>query len=436
MKQMYQGMANSPETFLTESLVSGNNIMYISDASILPELPTLAVIGKDQKPETVKILSKRNDGGFNIERAVEGFARDWGKGEVVARNFTNYDYQTLIDNVGELDSNVSKLDNNKVDKVNGKQLSTNDFTDTQKEKLAGLSNYIHPSTHPATMITQDNTHRFVTDSEKEKLAGLSNYTHPSTHPASMITQDNTHRFVTDGEKSTWNSKANQTDVDDLKKLSAECVDEMAQTLSKARIVPHRKTLKDIKEEIVRWIKPFDKDENLYVYPEGKWEYSRNYLTIRTVPIEVTLYKGTFLSRNMTIKTVVPELKPENIKKGVTIGEVTGSYEPTLKVAYPAPWESNEGKVFTFGTKIFAVVGINVLNNGFFQWKDLTSNGSITAVNNGNNKHFVDNDGFQKFNFKLSQITWQVLKRGENLLFLHQGRNHEYKQGDLAVLYYE
>lgn len=405
MKQMYQGIANSPETFLTESLVSGNNIMYISDASILPELPTLAVIGKDQKPETVKILSKRNDGGFNIERAVEGFARDWGKGEVVARNFTNYDYQTLIDNVGELDSNISKLNSNKVDKVNGKQLSTNDFTNTQKEKLARLSNYIHPS----------------------------------THPASMITQDNTHRFVTDGEKSTWNSKANQTDVDDLKKLSAEYVNEMAQKLSEMELAPLEKTLKGVKDAIVEWLYAFDLETNVSVEPQKSWSHKKNkwdVITITSVPNKTTLDAGMVLGRDVVIKTVVPELKPGNIKKGVTIGEVTGTYEPTLKIAYPEPWGSNEGKVFTFGTKIFAVVGINVLNNGFFQWKDLTSNGSITAVNNGNNKHFVDNDGFQKFNFKLSQITWQVLKRGENLLFLHQGRNHEYKQGDLAVLYYE
>lgn len=33
------------------------------------------------------------------------------------------------------------------------------------------------------------------------------YTHPSTHAASMITQDTTHRFVSDAEKNTWNSKA-------------------------------------------------------------------------------------------------------------------------------------------------------------------------------------------------------------------------------------
>lgn len=32
------------------------------------------------------------------------------------------------------------------------------------------------------------------------------YVHPSTHGASMIVEDSTHRFVTDTEKSTWNAK--------------------------------------------------------------------------------------------------------------------------------------------------------------------------------------------------------------------------------------
>lgn len=34
----------------------------------------------------------------------------------------------------------------KVDKVSGKQLSTNDYTTAEKNKLAGLSNYSHPTT--------------------------------------------------------------------------------------------------------------------------------------------------------------------------------------------------------------------------------------------------------------------------------------------------
>lgn len=44
--------------------------------------------------------------------------------------------------------------------------------------------------------------------DKKKLDGIAtganNYVHPSTHPASMITQDATHRFATDTEKTSWN----------------------------------------------------------------------------------------------------------------------------------------------------------------------------------------------------------------------------------------
>ena len=65
----------------------------------------------------------------------------------------------------------------KVDKVAGKGLSTEDYTSAEKAKLAGVA------------------------------AGANNYTHPSSHPASIITQDGTHRFVSDSEKSTWNGKA-------------------------------------------------------------------------------------------------------------------------------------------------------------------------------------------------------------------------------------
>ena len=65
----------------------------------------------------------------------------------------------------------------KVDKVTGKGLSTEDYTTADKTKLAGIA------------------------------AGANNYVHPTAHPASIITQDTSHRFVTDTEKSTWNGKA-------------------------------------------------------------------------------------------------------------------------------------------------------------------------------------------------------------------------------------
>lgn len=72
---------------------------------------------------------------------------------------------------------VAKQIGTKVDKVAGKGLSTEDYTSAEKAKLAGVA------------------------------VGANNYQHPASHPASIIAQDATHRFVTDTEKSTWNGKA-------------------------------------------------------------------------------------------------------------------------------------------------------------------------------------------------------------------------------------
>ena len=73
---------------------------------------------------------------------------------------------------GTITNELSK----KVDKITGKQLSTEDYTTAEKNKLAGIE------------------------------AGANKYTHPSTHPASMITESTSRRFVSDSEKVTWNNK--------------------------------------------------------------------------------------------------------------------------------------------------------------------------------------------------------------------------------------
>lgn len=73
---------------------------------------------------------------------------------------------------------ITPLFADKVDKVSGKQLSSEDYTPGEKSKLAGIE------------------------------ANANNYVHPATHHASIIEQDIYNRFVTDAEKSNWNSKQN------------------------------------------------------------------------------------------------------------------------------------------------------------------------------------------------------------------------------------
>ena len=112
----------------------------------------------------------------------------------------------------------------------------------------GANNYTHPANHPASIITQDVNRQFVSQdeknswnqivdlqlagygidglmsaSDKDKLDGIAenanNYIHPTNHPASIVTQDANNRFVTDTLITAWNGKANaahthaQADID-------------------------------------------------------------------------------------------------------------------------------------------------------------------------------------------------------------------------------
>lgn len=230
LNTMYEGVTNSPDTFLTSALASGGTVLYVADGSVFGTLPNLAVLGSGANAETILVIDKRTDNGYNIQRAVEGLARDWPQATIAARNFTNKDYTTLIENVQAL--NIGK-----VEIVTGKGLSKNDYDDTAKDKVDAIPSnpqytdtvYTHPTTHPASIITQDANNRFVSDTEKSTWAGKQNalsagsnitisgntisatdtvYTHPASHPATIITQDSNNRFVTDVEKQAWNGKQN------------------------------------------------------------------------------------------------------------------------------------------------------------------------------------------------------------------------------------
>ena len=106
LQTMYPGVANSPSTFLKEGLGKAATVMYLSDGSVLGTLPTLAVIGGGADAETVLVTSTRSDGGFTIERGVEGNTKAWKKADLVARNWTNKDYETVRVNIEAVNAEV------------------------------------------------------------------------------------------------------------------------------------------------------------------------------------------------------------------------------------------------------------------------------------------------------------------------------------------
>ena len=100
---------------------------------------------------------------------------------------TNYklikpSYEDAID-VENFNNNFDIIDKtlyNKVEKVNGKGLSTNDYTNEDKQSVRNITNKVDKEDGKG-LSTND-----YTNEDKEKLKGLSKYTHPETHLASMI----------------------------------------------------------------------------------------------------------------------------------------------------------------------------------------------------------------------------------------------------------
>lgn len=85
-------------------------------------------------------------------------------------------------NSDNIPTKVSELENDSryISAVDGMGLSSNDFTNENKEKLSNIeqnaNNYTHPETHPATMIVEDDMHQFVTAEEKSRIGTGSNIT--------------------------------------------------------------------------------------------------------------------------------------------------------------------------------------------------------------------------------------------------------------------
>ena len=105
------------------------------------------------------------------------------------------------------------------------------MTKEDKTKLdtieEGANNYIHPDSVDVRHVTDSQIDYWnkkadsilvsnkidglMSKEDKTKLDGIAtnanNYVHPENHDATMITEDESHRFVTDVEKSSWNAKA-------------------------------------------------------------------------------------------------------------------------------------------------------------------------------------------------------------------------------------
>ena len=112
MKEMYKGVVNSPETTITNDISNTDTLIYVFDDTRLPnDLPNLMTIGTGTNAETIKVISKTGS-ALTVVRGFQGVAKAWPTGAIIARNFTEYDYNALIENIDTLreDTDINKDD--------------------------------------------------------------------------------------------------------------------------------------------------------------------------------------------------------------------------------------------------------------------------------------------------------------------------------------
>lgn len=99
LKTMYPPQANSPATYLTEAVAADATSIKVNSASVLPALPTLLVLGSEEKAAECVLATSKSGNTITVERAVEGTAKAWPAGTSVARLFTAEDLKAVQENL-------------------------------------------------------------------------------------------------------------------------------------------------------------------------------------------------------------------------------------------------------------------------------------------------------------------------------------------------
>jgi hypothetical protein len=96
MRTMYPGIPFSPPAILSDNIGAADTIIKVSDVSLFPDAPNYATIGTDEEGETILYTAKTTNALSGCTRGVEGTAKAWTAGELIARNFTAADQADMI----------------------------------------------------------------------------------------------------------------------------------------------------------------------------------------------------------------------------------------------------------------------------------------------------------------------------------------------------
>ena len=182
----YEGTISPSSALYTESYVTLHDVaedLYTRTDSLLTSISGLATLNSPTFTGTIGGLTKTTVG------------------------------LNLVDNTTDLSKPISTLTqlalDTKVDKIENYSL----VSDSEISRLALVQNYIHPTYAPIDFTTTNlqvidritvNSIGAITSLTWKNFDAAS-YTHPLSHPASMVIETTTKRFVTDAQIALWNT---------------------------------------------------------------------------------------------------------------------------------------------------------------------------------------------------------------------------------------
>jgi len=148
LKEMYPGMINSPETTITNNINESDTIIYVLDPARVPEPPNLMTLGTGTNAETVRVI-EINGNAITVERGFQGVPKAWPAGTVIARNFTEYDYRALKENIEDLEANKETPAGAQA-KADAAEANAKEYTDQQ---VSAVSQAL--AAHKAETVSQE-----------------------------------------------------------------------------------------------------------------------------------------------------------------------------------------------------------------------------------------------------------------------------------------
>ena len=132
-----------------------------------------------------------------------------GTGSIDLSGYATKDELNAKANVSDIPTKTSQLENDS-------EFLTSVPSEYVTETELNAKGYLTEHQDISGKVDKVNGKSLISNSEIERLANMednaNNYVHPSTHKASMIVEDNTHRFITDLERNNWNNKVESSQL--------------------------------------------------------------------------------------------------------------------------------------------------------------------------------------------------------------------------------